>query len=323
MPYPDTLDTELIAPLDFFLNLMGGGLNLRDIPATRAQSDEIFAGLLAQTPPVAGVNSEDLFIPSSDDSPPVKVRLYRPANLVNAIPALLWLHGGGYVLGNLDQDDLFLRQLSQDLQCAILAVDYRLAPEHPYPAPLEDCYCALAFLFDNAACMLIDSARIAIGGASAGGGLAAGLALLARDRGKYKPVFQVLLYPMLDDTNVQAASEEVPDTLLWGRENNAIGWAAYLGAAAGSSPVPAYAAPFRATELGNLPPAYIPVGSLDLFLQEDLSYATRLQEAGVTVELHVYPGCYHAFDTFAPMAQVSCDFGLELRKVLGRAFAAS
>ncbi len=157
---------------------------------------------------------------------------------------------------------------------------------------------------DNASEFDVDPARIAIGGASAGGGLAACLALLARDRGEVNIAFQLLIYPMLDDRNVEQASADVPDTLLWNRENNLIGWRSYLGDTFGSDDVSPYAAAFRATNLAGLPPAYIPVGDLDLFLHEDIDFAQRLMQAGVPTELHVYPGGYHGFDGVAPTANI-------------------
>ncbi len=323
MTSPLPLDPELAGPLKFFMELLGGGLNLDDIAATRARSDAIFAGVLAQAPAIAGVESQDLTLPGPAGSPAVKARLYTPAAPAALRPALLWIHGGGYVLGNLDQDDLMLRQLAVDTGITILAVDYRLAPEHPYPAPLEDCYCALQYLFEQAATLHIDKTRIAIGGASAGGGLAAGLALLARDRGMLQPAFQLLLYPMLDDTNVQPASSGQADSLLWTRANNASAWQAYLGALAGSRQVPPHAAPARAGDLAGLPPAFIPVGALDLFVEEDIAYAQRLLAAGVNTELHIYPGAYHAFDAFAPMSRISQKFAADLREVLKRALCCS
>ncbi|HTR00628.1 MAG TPA: alpha/beta hydrolase [Candidatus Acidoferrum sp.] len=320
MTTPLPLDPELAEPLKFFLDLLGGGLDLRDVPAFRARSDAIFAGAAAQEPDVAGVSTEDMQIAGAGGAPAVNVRLYLPtAASKGPRAALLWIHGGGYVLGNLDQSNLMLKQLAADTGIAMLAVDYRLAPEHPYPAALEDCYAALAFLFERAAQLRLDPERIAIGGASAGGGLTAALALLARERGHYRPALQLLFYPMIDDTNVLPVSPERPDTLLWTRANNADAWRCYLGPLAGTGRIPATAAPARATDLRGLPPAFIPVGTLDLFLQEDIAYAQRLLAAGVSTELHVYPGAYHAFDAFAPESKLGRKFAADLREVLQRA----
>jgi acetyl esterase/lipase len=235
------------------------------------------------------------------------------------LPALLWIHGGGYVLGNVEQDDLFAQRIALAVECVVVSVDYRLAPEHPFPAPLEDCYAALSWLAGHADELGVDPARIAIGGASAGGGLAAGLALLARDRAAVKVALQLLIYPMIDDRNVAPASAALPDTLLWTRENNLIGWRSYLGREPGGEGVSAYAAAFRATALEGLPPAYIAVGELDLFLHENIEYAQRLLRAGVATDLHVYPGAFHGFEGLAPGTDVARRLIADRDHVLKRA----
>lgn len=300
----ERIDPELAAGLQAFTALVGGNSpDLSDIPALRARGVEALRAMQAQLPPVPGVTSEDFTVPGPAQAPAVAVRVYRPAQ-AGALPALLWIHGGGYVIGSVDQDDMLARQMALSAQCAVVSVDYRLAPEHPFPAPLEDCYAALQWLHRNARELGFDADRIAIGGASAGGGLAAGLALLARDRGEIPVKFQLLIYPMIDDRNVLPASAENPDTLLWSRENNSIGWRAYLNGLGGAD-IPAYAAAARATDLEGLPPAYIAVGALDLFLAENIDYCARLTAAGVAAELHVYPGAFHGFDIMAAAAPVS------------------
>jgi acetyl esterase/lipase len=229
----------------------------------------------------------------------VGVRLYRPAGATAATPALLWIHGGGYVLGTAAQDDLLCRRFVKTLGITVASVDYRLAPEHPYPAPLEDCYTALTWL---AGLPEVDAGRIAIGGASAGGGLAAALALLTRDRAELTPVFQVLVYPMLDDRTVGRHLDD-PGHRLWNATSNRFGWQSYLGGAAPDSAVPA-----RRTDLAGQPPAWVGVGTLDLFHDEDLDYAARLRAAGVPCEVHVVSGAFHGFDGVAPKADISRDF---------------
>ena len=223
------------------------------------------------------------------------VRLYRPAN-AGTTPALLWIHGGGYLIGSPEQDDMLCRRYVERLGITVAAVRYRLAPENPYPIPLEDCYSVLTWL---AALPGVDADRIAIGGASAGGGLTAALAFLARDRGDVRPVLQVLSYPMLDDRTVDPSLDR-PGFRLWNTASNRIGWTSYLGGAD-----PAMAVPARRQDLAGLPPAWLGVGTLDLFHDEDLAYAARLNAAGVPCEVHEVPGAFHGFDGIAPKASIS------------------
>jgi len=224
------------------------------------------------------------------------VRLHRPANAVGPTPALLWIHGGGYLFGTAAQDDDVCRQYVKRLGVTVAAVDYRLAPEHPYPIPLEDCYSVLTWL---ARLPGIDPGRIAIGGASAGGGLTAALALLARDRGEVTPVLQVLSYPMLDDRTTDPSLDDA-GFRLWNPGSNRIGWQSYLGGAD-----PAVAVPARREDLAGVAPAWLGVGTLDLFHDEDLGYAERLTAAGVPCEVHVVPGAFHGFDRIAAKSSIS------------------
>ncbi len=316
MSMTDRLDPELAAPLDTFLHLTGGGLNLHDIPATRRTMDELAAAQMAKVPPITGITTADRQVPGPDGE--VFVRIYQPAERPDALPALLWIHGGGYVLGSVERDDLLATHLAKVAQCVVVSVEYRLAPEHPFPAPVEDCYAALKWLATHTDELGVEPSRIAIGGASAGGGLAAGLALLTRDRGEVELAFQLLIYPMIDDRNVSPASATQPDTFVWTRENNRMGWHAYLGREPGGADVSPYAAAARASDLTGLAPAYIPVGDLDLFLDENIEYAQRLLAAGVPTELHVYPGGYHGFNGFAPGAEIAQRFNNERDEALKR-----
>jgi acetyl esterase/lipase len=235
---------------------------------------------------------EVLTLPSGEG-----VRLHRPPGHDGPGPAMLWIHGGGYVIGNAAQDDKLCRRFSRRLSITVAAAEYRWAPEHPYPAALEDCYAALKWL---AALPAVDPARIAIGGASAGGGLAAALAQLAHDRGEITPVLQLLAYPMLDDRTRSGVKRKYR---LWSERDNRFGWAAYLRGAD-----PDIAVPARRADLTGLPPAWIGVGTLDLFCDEDLAYAERLKAAGVRCEVEVVPGAFHGFDAVIPGAAVSRSF---------------
>jgi acetyl esterase/lipase len=294
------LDAELAIALEQYVDL-----NIwQDIPAARQYFAEMVVSLGSDLPVIEGVSTEDLQVAGLNDAPDVSVRLYRPSDSAGCLPVLLWIHGGGFVLGSIDSDDYRIKELVQKVGCAVVSVEYRLAPEHPYPAAVEDCYAALKWLAEFNEEYKFDTSRIAIGGISAGGGLAASLALFARDRAEISVIFQMLLCPMLDDTNTTASSHAITDTRVWNRECNLNGWAAYLGETANQATSP-YAAAARATDLSNLPPAYIPVGSLDLFLGENVEYAKRLQQSGVSVELRVIKGGFHAFEHLVPDAEVS------------------
>jgi acetyl esterase/lipase len=231
------------------------------------------------------------------DDPRVVVRVHRPKGVDGALPCLYSIHGGGYVLGSYEMDDLKFDALCPELRFVGVSVEYRLAPETPYPGPLDDCYAGLKWTHEHADELGIDPHHIGIGGVSAGGGLAAALALLARDRAEVPVRFQLLECPMIDDR--QSTSSSVRDGLLiWSREANTFGWKAYLGDRYGTDDIPAYAAPARADDLTGLPPAFVIVGGADGFRDEDIVYALRLGEAGVPTELHVLPGAPHGVQMF-------------------------
>ena len=232
-------------------------------------------------------------------APRVVVRVHTPkAAASGPRPCVYSIHGGGYVIGSYDMDDLKLDQLCRAHDCVGVSVEYRLAPETPYPGPLEDCYAGLAWVFENAARLGIDPARVGVTGVSAGGGLSAALALLVRDRGEYALEWQLLDCPMLDDRQ-RTPSSQADGLLIWSRESNAFGWKSYLGDLYGSDDVPYQAAPARAEDLSGLPRAYVCVGGADGFRDEDIDYALRLNGAGVECELHVYPGAPHGVMLFA------------------------
>jgi acetyl esterase/lipase len=243
----------------------------------------------------ADIIREDVRVAGPDGSS-LALRIYKPLSPVQPVPVLLWIHGGGYIMGRPEMDDSSSCGFVHDLGIAVVSVDYRLTPEHPFPTPLEDCYTALKWTFDHAKSLGIDPTRIAIGGASAGGGLAACLAQLAMNRVEIRPVFQLLIYPMLDDRTV--LQRDFPDQRLytWTNNSNRFGWESYLKTECGQVNPPPFAIAARRESLCGLPPAWIGVGTLDLFYREDLSYAEKLRDCGVDCELVVVPGAFHGFD---------------------------
>jgi acetyl esterase/lipase len=268
-------------------------------------------------PPTTTV-SREVVVPGVDGPDPT-VRVYSPPTEATGRPCIYWIHGGGYLFGSGLNVDARINRWVEELDCVVVSIEYRLSPEHPYPAPLDDCYAGLLWAARNAGELGIDASRIAIAGASAGGGLAAGLAIRARDRGEVAPSFQLLIYPMIDDTNTTGSSH-IDGALVWSRAANDLGWRAYLGDLAGTDDVPAEAAPARVADVSGLPPAWIGVGSLDVFRDEDVTYASRLLAAGITTELHVYPGACHGFEMIAATAGIAqaCqrDITEALRRVL-------
>lgn len=232
------------------------------------------------------------------DDPHVWVRVHRPAGVDGPLPCVYSIHGGGYVIGSTSMDDPSFDAWCQRFQIVGVSVEYRLSPETAYPGPLEDCYAGLKWTYDHADELGIRRDQIGIHGVSAGGGLAAGLALLARDRAEVPLQFQLLDCPMIDDRQTTPSSQ-LEDLLIWSRESNTFGWRSYLGDLYGTDDVPSYAAAARADDLSGLPATYISVGGADGFRDEDTIYAMRLAGAGVPTELHVYPGAPHGVALFA------------------------
>lgn len=250
------------------------------------------------------VTVSERYIPGPDGAPDVRVLIYAPVMKGSDRPGVLYIHGGGYILGTPEMTGGSCALMVSGIGCVVVSVDYRLAPEHPYPEPLEDCYAGLKWFSEHAAELGVDAANIAVVGASAGGGLTAGLSLLARDRKGPAIVFQAPLCPMIDDRNITPSSHEITDPRAWSREKNIFGWESYLGNAYGGNVSP-YAAVARAEDLSGLPPTYTYVGELDLFRDETIDYAAKLLQAGVPTELHVYPGCFHAFEMFTQLCETS------------------
>lgn len=267
------------------------------------------------------IDVEDLHVPGMEGAPDVRILVYRPLASDRPAAGLLHIHGGGFVLGSADRSDVANRGLARALNCVIVSVDYRLAPETRFPGAVEDCLAALCWMHASTDRLRVDSKRIGVIGESAGGGLAAALALMARDRGGPAIAFQHLVFPMLDDrTCINTGANPFAGEFIWTSADNRFGWTSLLGEAPGGEAVSPYAAPARAAVLSGLPPVFIAVGSLDLFLDENLAYAQRLARAGVPIELHVYPGAFHAFQ-MAPGAAVTRQANADSLAGLRRAIA--
>ncbi len=279
--------------------------------------------LMPATPPPGGPAAVQRTVPGPKGAPDVRVTIVNGGGgAATPRPAVLHIHGGGYTRGSAAIMLPSLQALATALDCVIVSVDYRLAPGTRFPGSLEDNYSALKWLYGNARELGVDASRIAVMGESAGGGHAAMLAIAARDRGEVPLLYQALIYPMLDDRS--GTTRQVPPhigTLVWTRDANRSGWTALLGVPAGAPQVPEGAVPARVANVAGLPPAFIGVGGIDLFVEEDIAYAQRLNNAGVPVELNVVPGGFHAFDIFEPNAPVTTQFRAALTNALKGAFA--
>jgi acetyl esterase/lipase len=236
---------------------------------------------------------ENIFVTGQDDRTKIRLRIYKPKSIPTPTPGLIWLHGGGYVMGKPEMDDLRCAQYVRESGILI---------------GLEDSYTALKWVESHSQQLGLDAKRIAIGGASAGGGLAAALVQLAHDRQEIKPVFQLLVYPMLDDRTVLRAELDDSNNFTWTQESNRFGWESYLGKKCGAEDVPAYSVPARREDLSGLPPAWIGVGTLDVFHDEDVAYAQRLKECNVGCEIRIAPDAFHGFDVLVPQSSIVQEF---------------
>lgn len=289
------IDPELIPGLEY---LPTTALTQENLPGFRQSLTEMFK---LKDPPLddtSVIRKAEVFIPGPAGCPDVRVLTFTHIDSKTDRPAYFHIHGGGFVLGSADQSEDQCSTIAKQLDCVVASVDYRLAPETTFPGNIEDCYTGLKWFHSQAKELGADPNRLSLGGESAGGGLAASLALLARDRGEVPIIHQQLVYPMLDDRE-PPESHPYTGEFGWTRESNHFGWQSLLGSEPGGDDVSPYAAAARATNLEGLPPAFISVGSLDLFLEQNLEYARRLTRAGVPVELHVYPGAYHGSDVVA------------------------
>ncbi len=295
----DLIDPESRGPLEALLEVVPGGFNtIPDIVARRAAHRD---HAVIEVAPNPNVRREDLTVPGPEGQPDIMVRVYRPVIDAGERPGIYFIHGGGMIMGDVAGGDATADMLCDLVDAVVVSVEYRLAPEHPHPAPVEDCYAGLVWTAEHCAELGIDPARLALYGASAGGGLVIGTALLARDRGGPLVGFMMPIYPMINDRNDTPASQEITDVGIWDRAGNIEAWAWYLGGEEADQ----YAAPTRAEDLSGLPPTFIDVGTVDMFRDEDIEFAARLMQAGVPTELHIHPGSYHASENFAPEAPLS------------------
>ena len=256
----------------------------------------------------ADIQVENIHIPTQNGLAAIRLRIYRPKTMNAPVPGLVWFHGGGYIIGKPEQNDPCCFQYVRQAGIVVVSVDYRTAPKHPFPTPLEDGYEALKWVSAHAGSLGLDADRIAIGGESAGGGLAAALTQLAHDRQEVNPIFQILVYPMLDDRSTISPEFANRSFSIWNLNSNRFGWESYLQQECGAEEVPPYSVPSRRQDLTGLPPAWIGVGSLDLFHAENTAYAQRLKECGVPCELVVVPGAFHGFELLAPKSTIGQDF---------------
>ncbi|GIH26467.1 esterase [Acrocarpospora phusangensis] len=318
VPTPPPFDPELAAALTVMAEFVPPSLTLETLPALRGAD---FAGLGEDLSRGGAIDVRELTVPGPEGEPDISLLVLRPAGEEATLPALYHIHGGGMIMGDNRLIPTEMVDMVVDLKLALVSVEYRLAPEHPHPAPVEDCYAGLVWTAKHADEIGVDPERILVVGASAGGGLAAAVALLARDRGGPGLIGQMLICPMIDDRNDTVSSHQMAGLGVWDRTSNDTGWTALLGDRRGGPDVSPYAAPARATDLSGLPPAFVDVGSAETFRDEDVAYATRIWQAGGVAELHVWPGGFHGFDMMAPQAAISQEAKAArlrwLRRILG------
>ena len=316
MTIQNRIDPASSIPLEELLKTLPGGFNaIEDIEERRTVINALIRMRTEELPPIENIVIEDRNIAGPDALLELVVRIYKPTDVSGNLPGILFIHGGGMIMGSIETEDLKAAMLCETIQSIVVSVEYRLAPENPHPAPVQDCYKALVWMSKNATELGFDTDRLAIVGGSAGGGLAIATALMARDQEFPKIIFQMANYPMIDDRNETPSSKEIIDVGIWDRKANIEAWDWYLGGKNADE----YAAPARAKDLSGLPPTFIDVGELDLFRDEDIEFAKRLLQAGVTTELHVYPGAYHASESFAPEAELSKQIWTKRIEALKRA----
>jgi len=298
----DRVDPELRPPLEQLVEMFPDGLYAIEDLAERRRIDAMLVAELVEAAKGAQTcTTEDVWVPGPVGCPDVPVRIYRPTRLQPASPAVFFIHGGGMYLGDLDYEHAAAVKICEKLGVLVVSTGYRKAPEHPHPAQIDDCYAALLWMTDHAASLDFDAGRLAVFGGSAGGNLALATALKARDLGGPALCHVMALYPMVDHRNCARSTYEGAAVWPWDRRANIEAWEWFLG---GKEP-DGYAAPLHAEDLSGLPPTFIDVGTADLFRDEDLALAQRLLDAGVSTELHVYPGVYHAAEHYTPEAETA------------------
>ncbi len=316
MKYKYELAPELVPVLEAMKN--------QPAPPPGAEIKDIFRPMIQEMAKQVAVESTDeLKVENryftNSEGVEIQLRVFTPLKLSKPLPGLYWIHGGGTMSGLPEQEDSTLYAMALEVGCVIVSVGYRLAPENPYPAPINDCYEGLVHVAENAASFHIDKERIAVGGGSAGGLLSTSCAILAREKGGPKLVHQSLTYPMLDHRGITDSSKEITDLGVWDRGPNMYGFACYLSSVKDN--IPPLAVPALVEDLSGLPPTFIAVGTMDVLRDEGIEYAQKLAASGVMTELHIYPGMTHVFDSLVPDSAGAKDFVAVRNAAFKRAFA--
>ena len=318
MKYPYKLSEDVKPAVEAFKN--------QPQPPEGASIEEIMRGMLKEMANQVAVSSteeidvENTYFKNSEGID-IQLRVFSPKKLGNNLPCVYWMHGGGTISGLPEQEDSTLYNLSLAVGCVIISVNYRLAPEHPYPAPINDCYEGLVYVSENASEFNIDNSKIAVGGGSAGGLLSTSCALLARKNKGPKLVHQSLIYPMLDHRAISKSNQQITDVGVWDSGMNKYAFDCYLKDIKDN--IPPLAVPNLVEDLSSLPPAFIAVGTMDCLRDESIEYAQKLAAAGVKVELHIYPGMPHVFDSLIPESEAVKDFNAVRIAAFKRAFNAA
>ncbi len=311
------IDPEFYQTIEQLKSLLGENacFDLSNLEVVRSMVNAMSDASIAAMPPYPNVNINSINLHDDELDNDVQLQIYTNTTSNEKQPVILYLHGGGFVMGAAHHAQANLSRWCDELGVTIASVEYRLAPEHPFPAALNDCFAALKWLSKDTGDQNIDTQRIAIVGDSAGGGLAAGLSLYARDHSDIPISFQLLMWPMLDPTNTKPVDSSESNKILWNQANNKFAWDAYLKTDV-SDDMRKYAIPFLYDDLSRLPPTFIGVGDQDLFFEENQDYATRLKECGVHVDFKCYSGGFHGFAVANPAAGISKQFNKDLLSAL-------